>query len=71
MVNRDGCMGSLEDGYTFSKIAQATFDPQFIHVAIPRVVSTVVDVYQRHNDIQRVQLCRRQSWTYQWIEIVR
>ena len=44
-------------------------------LAIPRVVSTVAGVYrwclslvfiadvcQRHIDIKRVQLCRRQSW---------
>jgi hypothetical protein len=33
-----------------------------LFLAIPRVVSTVVDVYQRHIDIKRVQLCRRQEW---------
>jgi hypothetical protein len=42
------------------------------HIAIPRAVSTVADVYldvypdvyQRHIDIHRVQLRRRQSWQH-------
>jgi hypothetical protein len=35
-----------------------------ILLAIPRVFTTVADVYQGYISINRVQLCRCQSWRY-------